>query len=301
MITTQILADSIHPASPSTRLTTYLLKYPRFIHSEFMTHRAISKNAASSRAIPVTRTLTNLEDDCVEFWGKNGKGMKSLIPLAPRDRELAEYHWTEARYEAIKRTTRMNELGVHKGIANRVVEPFNHITVIATGSTQGWANFFYQRCSEDPQPEFQVLAYRMLHRYLQSVPHPIRFGEWHMPMADTTPMWINEMDDTDRLKICTGRIARISYLTHDGRREYAEDIRLHDTLALDGHWSPFEHCAQCVDINRRDTSSNFGKGWLQYRKIFPNEFRSAFDRQAYLERLANAPAWIKIEENTVEG
>ena len=48
MIEAKIILDSVSPAGK--RITTLQLKYPRFIHSEFMAHRAFSRNAMSSAA-----------------------------------------------------------------------------------------------------------------------------------------------------------------------------------------------------------------------------------------------------------
>jgi hypothetical protein len=50
-----VVLDSLFPSN--TRVTTIALRYPRFVHSEFMTHRQFSRNASSSRAIPVEKML----------------------------------------------------------------------------------------------------------------------------------------------------------------------------------------------------------------------------------------------------
>lgn len=55
MIDVKIIADSLNPAG--VRLTTAIWTYPKFIHGEVMTHRALSKNASSSRAIPTSKML----------------------------------------------------------------------------------------------------------------------------------------------------------------------------------------------------------------------------------------------------
>jgi hypothetical protein len=68
-ITAKVIADSIADGCP--RLITLQLRYPRFIHSEFMTHRAFSRNASSSRAIPVERLIQDVIDDPAMpvYWG----------------------------------------------------------------------------------------------------------------------------------------------------------------------------------------------------------------------------------------
>jgi thymidylate synthase ThyX len=58
-----------------TQITTMELEYPRIIHSEFMTHRMFSRNAASSRAIPFYKMKEQLEARPVRF-GQANKGMQ---------------------------------------------------------------------------------------------------------------------------------------------------------------------------------------------------------------------------------
>ena len=57
-IEAKIVADSIN--KQGDRITTFLLTYPRFIHSELMTHRMFSRNSASSRAIPFEKMVKDV-------------------------------------------------------------------------------------------------------------------------------------------------------------------------------------------------------------------------------------------------
>jgi hypothetical protein len=70
----KILADSFSQAGD--RLTTFEITFPRIVLAEFNTHRVISRNSASSRAIPVTTMLRMLDADPSSraHW-KNQKGM----------------------------------------------------------------------------------------------------------------------------------------------------------------------------------------------------------------------------------
>jgi hypothetical protein len=73
----EVIADSINQTGD--RLTTFVLTYHRMIHSEFMTHRMLSKNSSSSRAIPVEKMIKLVESQEVYplHWGKNQKGMSA--------------------------------------------------------------------------------------------------------------------------------------------------------------------------------------------------------------------------------
>ena len=74
-ITAKVIADSI--SKSNKRIITFELEYPRFVHAEFMTHRLFSRNAASSRAIPVQRAMDLIKEDTAMpiHWGKNQPGM----------------------------------------------------------------------------------------------------------------------------------------------------------------------------------------------------------------------------------
>lgn len=261
-IEAKILLDS---TDEYNRLTTWVLKYPRFIHSEFMTHRMLSKNAASSRAIPFTKLLKIIEENPAtpEFWGANQKGMQAVVEID--DIEGAKQKWLEARDAAIDQAKKLNKAGLHKQIVNRVLEPFCHMTVICSGTD--FENFFRLRAHKDAQPEFQVLAYKMLELYNDSCPQELNNGEWHIPFGDKMP---EGLIDEDRKKIACARCARISYLTFDGKLDVRKDIELFDRLAggVPKHLSPLEHVAQATGDDQY--YGNF-KGFKQFRKFFIDE------------------------------
>jgi hypothetical protein len=144
----KILADSV--GAHGVRLTTFELCYPRMIHSEFMTHRMISRNAASSRAIPVEKMIKRVEEDPVEplFWGANQKGMQAHQALTGLSLSLAQGYWEDAQYQAVSFARRLADVGAHKQIVNRILEPFSWITVIASATE--WGNFINLRPRATP-------------------------------------------------------------------------------------------------------------------------------------------------------
>lgn len=268
MITTKIIADSI--TSFGSRVTTFLLKYPRFAHADFMTHRVFSRNASSSRARPIKGVITEaLETPALPiFWGKNQKGMQSSESL-PENISL-ECHkiWLEARDDAVKHAERLLKAGLHKQYVNRILEPFTHITVICTATD--YHNFFSLRAHPDAQPEIQELAFQMLELYLDNHPQKLSKGQWHLPFCDKHIKDNHFGEDATKcmLKICTARCARVSYLNFDGDIDFEKDYQLHDSLMTSGHWSPFEHA--CVALDKRSKSGNL-RGYKQYRKFFDKE------------------------------
>jgi len=259
-----IILDSISTAG--ARLTTFELTYPRFIHAEFMTHRMFSRNAASSRAIPTRKMIKMVEENPATpiYYGKNIKGMSAREEIDKGRVPIAEELWLAARDEAVAYAKALYELGMHKQIVNRIVEPWKNITVICTATN--YSNFYGLRRHEDAQPEIHHLADMMFEAQEKSTPVQ---RIWHIP-------YIQE-DEKDlvldiKKKVSVARCARVSYLTHDGKRNIEKDLVLHERLLTGsghGHWSPFEHVAMAAR-NPTYRSGNF-VGWKQYRKMHKGE------------------------------
>jgi thymidylate synthase ThyX len=279
MIEAKIVADSI--TVDGNRIISYILTYPRFIHSELMTHRMFSRNAASSRAIPIEKMIDRILNEPAGpvYWGKNQKGMQAGEELTSVEIEKAIKIWIASSKRQVKYARLLSKLGVHKQIANRLLEPFAHMTTLVT-STE-WGNFFNLRAHPEAQPEFQELAYEMLELHVDHQPALKKPGEWHLPFADK---YISEgLSEEELLKITTARAARTSYMNFEGNIEHEKDYDLHDKLMLSGHWSPFEHPAQAPEKGDCKFYGNF-RGWIPYRKRFISENKTQFDPQGLLSR-----------------
>lgn len=257
----KIIADSVTPNGD--RLTTFVLTYHRMIHSEFMTHRMLSKNSSSSRAIPVERMIALVESQEVYplHWGRNCKGMSAKEELEDGALLAAKHWWKTAREDAIAKAKVGVEIGLHKQVINRILEPYSTITVICSGTE--YQNFFNQRCHPDAQPEIQALANKMKSAYDASEPHELIAGEWHIPFyADEIDYQLSQFD---AIKAAVARCARVSYKQHDSDcMSIANDIKLHDRLLASQppHLSPFEHVAQA--LGKSEERANF-TGFESYR------------------------------------
>lgn len=310
MITVKIIADSINPKD--CRLTSWVLEYPRFVHAELMTHRVFSKNSASSRAIPIETMIKQIQDNPAmpEWWGKNQSGMQAKEEIEDVDipydlyrldkdapywydnsgvinhKQTVKKLWLLARDSAIQHAKWMSDLGLHKQITNRILEPWFHIRVILTGTE--FDNWFALRAHPDAQPEIRVLAEKMLELYNASEPKSLAPGSWHIPFGDNIDeqklikaaenqneyhargvvkdLYLNDL----KRKIAIARCARVSYLNFEGKDDYAADIKLCDRLFANNpkHLSPTEHVAQSLNSNQ--FIGNF-RGWKQYRKFFSDE------------------------------
>ncbi len=271
------------------------LEYPRFIHAEFMTHRMFSRNASSSRAIPVHKLVEEVKISPARpvHWGSNRPGMQAVeenpspvqIPehlATAYEKFLADtgrFGFVEDTPESVNRVGRdaawrfsawlsaemswaFSAAGFHKQIANRLTEPYQRMRVICTATE--WTNFFRLRVHPSAQPEIQDLASSMQLALGKNVPAILAWGDWHIPYIDLSHGAEDQFYTLEeRIKISTARCARVSYLNHEAKRPgLQEDLSLHDKLVVEKppHASPAEHQAMASD----GKYANF-TGWASYR------------------------------------
>jgi thymidylate synthase ThyX len=278
-IDAKIVLDSIAPNQ--VRLTTLEVTMPRFLLAQLNTHRAFSRNAASSRAIPTRKMLERIRQEpfVPEEWGTNQQGMQAGPNLAGESAGEARKAWLACRDEVIRWVERLHELGIHKQLANRMLEPFMWVTVILSATE--WANFFNLRCHEDAQPELQKVARMMADALAGSTPRPVAIGQWHLPYIQDDER--GELPLEVQQQCSVARCARVSYLTHDGKRDIEKDRELYERLLGGsgfGHWSPFEHVATPRPGDAPDSREGNFRGWLQYRKMFADECQTVWPRRA---------------------
>lgn len=270
-IEAKIVADSISPKG--IRLTTLSLTYPRFIHAEFMTHRMFSRNASSSRAMPIEKIINQVEQNpAIPIrWGKNQKGMQAREDVDEETMNLAIGYWLEVRDAVVSYARKLAELKIHKEIVNRILEPFHHIKTVCTATD--FENFYNLRIHNDAQAEIRELASKMLEAQNASNPVEVRYHEWHLPFIMQEEH--KKYNLHDLIKASAARCARVSYQNHDGSNpDIEKDIILHDDLLEAMHMSPFEHQA----IPALDPEKYYGnlKGWIQYRKNISGENRNSY-------------------------
>lgn len=270
----KVLADSV--SSHGYRLTTMEVRYPRLIHAEFMTHRVFSRNTASSRAIPIKKQIEIIETDpfVPTYWGANQSGMQAEQELSPADADKARAIWLAARDDAVKHARELQEIGesgVHKQLTNRILEPFMWHVVIVTATE--WDNFFALRANASAQPEIRKAAELMRQALADSTPQTLGDGEWHLPLIQPDERDGDFEKTAEARAISAARCARVSYLTHDGRRDKEADLTLYHRLISEGHMSPLEHVARPLtneELKQGEWRGNF-RGWLQLRKTMPHE------------------------------
>lgn len=287
---TQISAEIIaHSTANGIDIITFELEYPRFIHSELMTHRVFSRNAASSRAIPIQLGIDMIYESPASpiHWGANQPGMQAKAEV--EDPEYAKSLWTNAARSACDYASVLNMQGLHKQIVNRVLEPFTWMKTIVT--TTELSNFFELRAHPDAQPEFQALANLMLAACNDSTPEELNSGEWHMPYVTSSKLEGGQVFLQDgqvitleeALMVSASCCAQVSYRKLDDDLEKAKRVfdRLINSRPM--HASPVEHQAKAplsnwsgtldvedgfthVDTSGYAWSGNF-RGWIQHRQL----------------------------------
>jgi len=259
VISVKIIADSI--SLQGDRLTTMECTFHRFILPEVNTYRMWSRNAASSRAIPLKRRIEEVRSNPAipVHWGKNQRGMVAELILDEADEIEARNKWIEAANHAADIAEHFDNLKLHKQVAARILEPFVwHTSVIASTD---FDNCFNQRIHADAQPEFQVLAIEMKKALDNSKPEEIGYNEWHLPYV--TPAEQILTLETKK-KISVARVARSSYLNQN-KSDIDSDIALYERLvsADPPHLSPFEMVATPA-LGKGSIPGNFN-GWHQLR------------------------------------
>lgn len=276
-ITAKIIEHS--RAVNGKELFTVQLTYPRFIHAEVLTHRDKSRNASSSRAIPVKKLIDATLADPAFFVhiGKNQSGMQAKEEVSDEVREIFHREWVELAGIVASYVNRWSTCyDIHKQVANRALEPWQHIHVVLSGTE--WENMDSLRDHEDAQPEFQALQKAIIAARNASTPRQLGDNEliadgWHLPyvtQAERDEFW----DAPEYLaRVSTARCARVSYLTHDGENpDMKKDLDLFMRLVggVPLHASPTEHPAYGLP-NATDRCKNY-VGFHQFRATVEADF-----------------------------
>lgn len=294
-VSAEVIADSISPEG--SRCTSIQGKIHRFMLAEVNTHRyfsrpneqdygwvsldegvpaweEFSRNSASSRAIPYQKMrIMVLEDPAYPLsWPAEQKGMQGGEELDEETLALLRAEWRSVLNDVVAATDYMHGLGLHKSVVNRLLEPWMWHTVLITATD--WQGFFEQRCSPGAQPEIRAFAEAVRVAMASSTPEPLRHGSWHLPyIRGTAELEEIHAAGAHPLHVSAARCARTSYLTQDGKRDFAEDESLYHRLvsAQPPHWSPLEHVAR--PLRQRESFAYRDdlrmqrnlRGWVQLR------------------------------------
>lgn len=325
--------DSIGPTGKH-RLASILVTYPRVVLAEAVTHRNnmdcwgdefytyeraatrdISKNSASSRAIPFNRMLTKVwEDPYIPEWTLNQKGMQGGYVEDGKIKEEATSAWLRGRNRAVATATELDKLGIHKQDLNRCLEPYLWITQLVTSSR--WDNFFGLRCHSAAHPALRKIARLMYVALQKSAPEGLEEGQWHLPFVpleeqrkflwepwEPSGVMPENFEIPDLIKFSAARTGWLSYENHDkdGSPEQMRSTfaRFFPTDGSPVHGSPLECQATPFDEKEwRDAVRNKYRsnltGWLQARKLISTE-----EIKEYKPSQEEVDSW-KVDESLIE-
>lgn len=253
----RIIKDSVSPWGH--RVTTVEGVMHRFVLAEANTHRVFSRNSASSRAIPAHKQIRKVRVDPAKpvVWASEQKGMQGGDELPESVIGPVEQAWLAAAHHSANIADTLVEMGLHKSIVNRLLEPFMWHTVVITSTA--WENFFGLRCNPLAQPEIRVFAESVKAAYDESEPVELFPNQWHLPYIEDIDIRAAEeyLDNCTEegtsqrgvtrtlVQMSSARTARTSYETQDGVRSPAADLTLYNRLtsADPMHASPLEHVA----------------------------------------------------------
>jgi hypothetical protein len=246
----RVLNKSVSPQG--IEIVSFELEYARLIHSELLTHKMLSRNAASSRAIPIAKSIESVRNSPampVE-WGKNKPGMQADGEID--DPESAKWMWIQAAKQAADRAEQMAAMGLHKQVVNRILEPFVFMKTVLTATE--FNNFYWLRDHEDADPTIHELARCMYEASEKITATELLPGEWHFAYVDTDTGFDHatyhidgeELDLETAKKIDAACCAQVSFRKLDTTIEKA--LSIYDRLAgsVPVHASPFEHAATPV-------------------------------------------------------
>mgnify|MGYP000898899393 FL=1 len=282
-IDAKVIADSINPDT-GKRITTLAIKIPRIILSEHNTHRSLSRNFSSSRAIPAKKLRKEAwEHPFVPiYWGANKSGMSADQQLTGFNLSMAKFSWKLAGKFAVMFHKMMEIVGVHKQTCNRIIEPW--MSVVGTITSTEWDNFLRLRYDRNAQPEIIVLA-KKIHDAIKASEPTVPENGIHLPFIDEEERRTFPIDQL--IKISVARCCRTSYANCLGKKSQPEeDIKLYHRLLGNGHFSPFEHIALIPNHGRvakelqYDLQRNF-RGWYQLRAFIQPESNTKYLNKMY--------------------
>ena len=295
-----IKADSYNQATGDRMVTVLLTRFPYTLVQELATHRLLrqggvvevlgdtnpftevtSRSSASTRAIPVERVIQRILDDpFIPQFSQHQKGMQGVEIDDPEFQYKNAMIWRQALEQNIQLARQLAAQGVHKQHVNDLLKPFLRIPILITATE--WENFFHLRTDKPCRPEFRVWAIAIKQAMEQSTPKVLKPGDWHIPFGDQMPPGLSL---SEQLQVATARCARLSYATHDGKRDVQEDMRLYNQLLQDGHMGPFEHCAMAVADYFTAPPKIACYAYLpgQMQPVFTRNFRGFYSYRAMVE------------------
>lgn len=263
----KVIAHSISSIT-GQEFITFEVEVWRGVLAELNTHKALSKNTSSSRAIPIPSMLkfvretpgmpyrfgaanTGMTDNGehnqeVVFNDSDEDGNQICLPPVEA--------WIYCVRKAAEMSEAFHDAGYAKQISNRLTEIGQTSKVVISGTD--WANFYWLRDHTAADPTIEKLSQVMLTAHKASVPVVLKPGEWHTPyyqegfwkpefMGEYGLCDVHGVTLEDALAISASCCAQASYRKLDDTIEKARGVVARLNLGVDVsepcHASPTEH------------------------------------------------------------
>jgi hypothetical protein len=273
-----VLAYSISQAGK--QLITWEIEYPRLILAELNTHRELSRNSFSSRAVPFMKMIEQLDGKPVRF-GANQAGMQdkgddlatevdvgAAMGFAHSFKVTPHAAWALAKEATIRFAKAFADAGYHKQVYNRLMEATQMQKTVLSATQVD--NFFWLRDDDAADPTIRELARVMREAKDASEPVVLEPGHWHLPYVDfffdedyVQEFFIVNGEDTQSvtlvqaIKISCARCAAVSY-RNEGY-DLAKSLEVYDRLVGSDrkHASAFEHQATPMNLDKVNNISEY--------------------------------------------
>lgn len=270
-------------------MITFEWEYPRLILAEVNTHKALNKNASSSRAIPVAtinHQVRNFPSMPVRFGAKNSGMQDAGVHNALIEFELGTIHgkytpeefWHLGANIVADISDAYEKAGYAKQVCNRWTEVAQRMKQVVTGTE--FNNFFWLRDHHMADPTIEALAKAAKKALEESTPVILNPGEWHVPYymdgywkphrtidqlrSVGEPMIVVDVHGNtlaDALTISASCTAQVSYRKLDDTMEKARGVvarlNLHGEEPDDPvHASPLEHQGTPIECGQANDPSD---------------------------------------------
>lgn len=285
-IMVKVIAHSI--SEMGVQLYTFEIQYPRLILAELNTHRMLSKNSSSSRAIPFLKMLDQLDGEPVRYGAANpgmqDKGVEHTASVyidcfeeqgsgedsyytPVQGLSDARGAWKGAKEEAINVAKGFYEAGYHKQVYNRLLEPFQMMKTVVSATEID--NFFWLRDDDAADPTLRELAKCMREAVEQSVPVLLKPWEWHLPYVDYFEEVVGyEMPDKQLYGPKQYYIGKISWgLEGEEVDPNFQFITLEEAIKVS--------CARCAAVSYRNEGYGLAKSLELYYRLVGSDKKHA--------------------------
>lgn len=280
MIKVKIILDSIN--EENSRLTTIIIKCPQSFSHEFMKHKMFIKNIGNFKQDTILTTIESVEKD-MSLLKNIGKKTKKIEKIAHDLKFKVTQMWLNRAKKVENEAKKLINLGMHKQIANKILEPYVFNTILITGTQKSYSDFFLLAEKRQKIKEMQILANEIILIYKNNKPVLLPEGSWHLPYITQGDLDIINFDDYNQCmdilcKISAVRCLKMNYFNFSSNSHFDIGLELdvYNKMieSFPVNISFTEHIAMS-SISNKQMESSFDS-WIKYRDTLSGKFRKKY-------------------------